>query len=87
MFMSQLMMMSFSELIEFLYNNFPVKHKKNCKRPELKDPSNRVEKRRVCFILASLYHPDKIQVNEHGLKYKVLCEEITKVINGRLGDL
>ena len=81
------MMMSLPELIEFLYNNFPVKHRKNVKRPELKDPSNRVEKRRVCNILASLYHPDKIQVNEHGLKYKVLCEEITKVINGRLGDL
>lgn len=28
-----------------------------------------------------LYHPDKVDENEHGKKWKILCEEITKMLN------
>merc|ERR1712058_110731 len=43
--------------------------------------------KKACIILSALYHPDKVKVDEHGEKYKVLCEEITKKINSRLGSL
>ena len=26
------------------------------------------------------YHPDKVDVKEHGMKWKVLCEEIEKIL-------
>ena len=79
--------MSFQELIEFLFENFPPNHKENAKKPEVKDPNNPGEKRRAYFILSSHYHPDKVDANKFGMKYKVLCEEISKRINQKYGAM
>jgi len=70
------------QFIGFLFDNFPVKHKKVVQRPDVDKGM-----KKACIILSALYHPDKVKVDEHGEKYKVLCEEITKKINSRLGSL
>ena len=79
--------MSFQELIEFLFENFPPKHKENAKKPEVKDPNNSGEKRRAYFLLCTHYHPDKVDANKYGMKYKILCEEISKRINEKCGAM
>ena len=33
--------------------------------------------------LLGLYHPDKIDINVWGIGHKIICEEITKVLNAR----
>ena len=68
-----------SKFIDFLLKTFPIKHKKNFKWPKVV-PGN---ERKVCILLSALYHPDEVKEEEHGLKYKVLCEEIVKHINER----
>ena len=78
---------TFQETTEFLFKNFPPKHRENAKKPEIKDPNNSAEKRRAFFILNSCYHPDKVDVNKYGMKYKILCEEITKRINEKYGAM
>ena len=77
---------SFQEMIEFLFKTFPPKHKENAKKPEVKDANNAGEKRRAYFILCAHYHPDKVDVSKYGMKYKILCEEISKRINEKYGD-
>ena len=72
---------SFQEMIEFLFKNFPPKHREKAKKPEVKDPNNAGEKRRAYFILCTNYHPDKVDASKYGMKWKVLCDEITKRIN------
>ena len=79
--------MSFSELINFLFEKFPPKHKPNAERPKMKDVNNPGQKKRAYYILCSFYHPDKIDANKHGMIYKVLCEEISKRINERSGNM
>ena len=78
--------LSLGELIEFLFQNFPPKHKQNPKKPKMRDSRNHGERKRAYYILCSLYHPDKVDASHHGQKYKVLCEEISKRINQRFGD-
>lgn len=70
------------QFIGFLFDNFPVKHKKVVQRPDVERGM-----KKACILLSALYHPDKVKVDEHGEKYKVLCEEISKKINSRLGSL
>ena len=43
------------------------------------------KKKRAYYMLCSYYHPDKIDASQHGMKYKVLCEEISKRVNERFG--
>ena len=71
-----------TDLIEFLFNNFPARHhKRSIEKPKV-EPG---KERKACVQLSALYHPDKVTEN-YGKKYKVLCEEISKRINERLGD-
>ena len=70
-----------TKFIDFLFENFPIKHKKVSKKPEVVQGCEK----KACIMLSALYHPDKVNVETHGEKYKVLCEEISKKINKRLG--
>ena len=79
--------LSLRELIDFLFKNFPPKHKQNPKKPELKESSDARQKKKAYYVLSSYYHPDKVDTKQHGLKYKVLCEEIAKRINQRFGNI
>ena len=79
--------LSFQEMSGFLFKTFPPKHRENAKEPEVKDQSNADEKRRAYFILCSYYHPNKVDVKKFGMKYKILCEEISKRINEKYGAM
>ena len=67
-------------IIDFLFDNFPPKHRKKATKPKIIDG----RQKDTLITLSALYHPDKINEKEHGLKYKVLCLEIVKRINQRL---
>ena len=67
--------------IDFLFNNFPPKHRKKAVKPTVLAG----KEKKACIALSALYHPDKIK-DEHGQKYKVLCEEIVKRINQKLSE-
>ena len=79
--------MSFQELIDFLFKTFPPKHRDNAKKPEVKDLNNAGQKKRAYYLLSSYYHPDKVDANKYGMKYKILCEEISKRINAKYGAM
>ncbi|XP_033761915.1 uncharacterized protein LOC117343593 [Pecten maximus] len=77
------------ELLEYLYKNFPPKnplHKEVFVMPtdpkELKELD--LEKKKKLYQHAVVnYHPDRANVKEHGTQWKVLTEEITKILNCR----
>ena len=70
------------ELVNFLFETFPPKHIPNAEKP----PVQRIEQKTL-LKLCPLYHPDKIDKEKFDAKYIVLCEEITKLINLKYGDL
>ena len=74
------------EFVNFLFENFPPKHKKNAQKPKVEDMCDPTKKKKVYITLCSYYHPDKIDATKFGTKYKVLCEEIAKVVNERYGS-
>ena len=69
------------EFLNFVYSTFPPKHKKNRQVPN----SSFIKK--DYMRMAKFYHPDKIDTIEQGDKYKILCEEISKRINGRFAKM
>jgi len=73
--------MTDEDFCSYLFSEFPPKHKENFKRPEM--TGNPLSKKRAYIRLSTFYHPDKVDVSEHGEKYKVRCEQIAKCINGR----
>jgi len=66
-----------------IYKEFPPKRKdQELKGKKQKTvPHDEVKKRLQKAILH--YHPDKQDEKEHGMKWKVLCEEITKLFTRR----
>ena len=44
------------QFIGFLFDNFPVKHKKVVQRPDVERGM-----KKACILLSALYHPDKVQ--------------------------
>lgn len=68
-------------LLRHLYKAYPPKnpeHKLNdeglAERPKMK---------KALLTAIQHYHPDKQDKEQHGRKWAVLCEEITKLLNGR----
>ena len=77
--------MLLDEFVNFLFENFPPKHKKNAKKPSVENMHDPAKKKKIYITLCSYYHPDKIDESKFGLKYKVMCEEVAKVVNERYG--
>jgi len=69
------------DFLNYLLSEYPPKHKENYQKPLI---TNNGSKRKAYLRLFMLYHPDKVDGSEYGEKYKVLCGEITKYINGRV---
>ena len=67
--------------INFLFGKFPPKHINNPKKPEGSQTLGVMKK--ALGKLSAYYHPDKVDTDVHGEKYKVLCEEIAKRVNAR----
>ena len=69
------------KFLDFLFDKFPPKHINNPKKPEGSQTLGVMKK--ALGKLSAYYHPDRINTEVHGEKYKVLCEEIAKRVNAR----
>lgn len=73
-------------LIKHLYLNYPPKilrwKKPSDEEMEKWESVERKSKeyKKLLVKALSVYHPDKVDENHHGKKWKVLCEEITKML-------
>lgn len=67
-----------NDLLKFVYKKFPPKNPKHV----LAEGYEKNLKKALCHAIQH-YHPDKIMVEEHGIKWKVLCEEITKRLTNK----
>ncbi|KAK6169075.1 hypothetical protein SNE40_020196 [Patella caerulea] len=68
-----------ADFLRYVYKTFPPKNKKHTlgeipKQPEIND-LKKLYQRAVVH-----YHPDKIDVSVHGMEWKVMSEEIVKVL-------
>ena len=80
------------EMMEKALEEFPPKHIKDweSKKDKISDCSTHQAKKKALLTIISLYHPDKVQGGKDRLdkdanieEYMVICEEITKILNGR----
>ena len=72
--------------VAFVYQKFPPKnpaHKLENDLPAPKSPDFHSKMKTVYKNAVCHYHPDRQNENEHGKKWKVLCEEITKLLTTR----
>ena len=72
---------SHEDVLKFVYKKFPPKDK--LKKLNLPNPVSH-EKMKKCLQKAVChYHPDNVDGEKHGKKWKVLSEEICKVLTQR----
>jgi len=76
-----------ADLIKHVYSNYPPKH------PCWQKPSDEDMKKwgemeldsrdykKLLLKALGFYHPDKVDEKIHGMKWKILCGEITKMLN------
>jgi len=65
--------------LRHLYRTYPPKNPEH--KLDEKDLPDKLKKTLLTALLH--YHPDKQDKEQHGKKWVVLCEEITKLLNGR----
>ena len=75
------------DLIKHVYTNYPPKSP-SWQKPSEEDmkkwgklESDSRDYKKLLIKALSVYHPDKVDENVHGMKWKVLCGEITKMLN------
>ena len=75
---------SAKDLLIYVYKTYPPKWRTDSKLPDpLPTDSIQSEVWKPIFRNAVIhYHPDKCDVEKDGKKWKVLCEEIFKIIIG-----
>ena len=66
--------MLLDEFVNFLFENFPPKHKKNAKKPDVASMHDPAKKKKVYITLCSYYHPDKevILFGNNSLKWPAI---------------
>lgn len=77
--------MSSEDLLPFIYKEFPLKTKPenfSLLTKEEVDKMTRPAKKKAFQKAVVYYHPDKVDVEKYGMKWKVLCGEITKILTG-----
>ena len=67
------------QFVNFLLESFPPKHREKYDQLTIQGANT---KKRVYMRLSTYYHPDKVS-KKHGERYKILCEEIAKIVNGK----
>lgn len=67
------------EFLKFIYKKYVPKNPMYKGNVVPKDPEIIEWKKLYCKAIVH-YHPDKVDVEKHGLKWKVLSEEITKLL-------
>ena len=68
-------------LLRFVYKKFPPKNPQH--RLDEADLADSSKRKHVLLKAIQHYHPDKQNRDDHGTKWVVLCEEITKFLNRR----
>ena len=68
-------------LLRHIYKTYPPKNPEHKLDDKDLDEGANMKKTLLTAILH--YHPDKQDKEKHGRKWAVLCEEITKLLNGR----
>ncbi|XP_050391723.1 uncharacterized protein LOC126810603 [Patella vulgata] len=68
-----------ADFLRYVYKTFPPKNKKHTlgEIPEQPEPNDLKKLYQKAVVH---YHPDKIDVNVHGIEWKVMSEEIVKVL-------
>jgi len=72
--------MSHERFLDFLLTQYPPLHKESFRRPEI---TSLESMKRAYIRMCVFYHPDKVDAAQFGLKYKTICGEISKFVNGR----
>jgi len=67
-------------LLRHIYKTYPPKNPEHKLDDEDLDDRDKVKKALLTAVLH--YHPDKQDTGQHGRKWTVLCEEITRLLNG-----
>jgi len=67
--------------LRHLYGTYPPKNPEH--KLDNKDLGNRDKMKKTLLRALLHYHPDKQDKEQHGKKWVVLCEEVTKLLNGR----
>ena len=72
------------ELLRYIYEIYPPRWKEDCTLPDtLPDEKAEASEWKPIFKAAVIhYHPDKTNVETDGKRWKVLCEEISKILTG-----
>ncbi|XP_074641672.1 uncharacterized protein LOC141899326 [Tubulanus polymorphus] len=70
------------KLLSYIYKTYPPKDKGVVVLPSGENWDMSTSKKAITKALIH-YHPDKIDMEKFGIKWKVICEEITKVLNNR----
>jgi len=68
-------------LLRHIYKTYPPKNPEH--KLDDKDLHKRSKMKKTLLTAIQHYHPDKQDKEKHGRKWAVLCEEITKLLNGR----
>jgi len=68
-------------LLRHVYKTYPPKNPEH--KLDDKDLDQRTKMKKTLLTAIQHYHPDKQDTEKHGRKWAVLCEEITKLLNGR----
>ena len=85
----------FQDLLEYVFKNWPPKHVRDWKKkiPTVAKDDDKKSQNKKLLVAITLYHPDKVnqardEKNEpFDDEYKVLCEEIAKLLNSRHQDV
>ncbi|ESO85394.1 hypothetical protein LOTGIDRAFT_154889 [Lottia gigantea] len=67
------------QFLEFVYKNYPPKNKKH-KLAEIPYIPELQQIKKFYQKVVVHYHPDKVDIKKHGMEWKVLSEEIVKIL-------
>lgn len=72
------------DFLKFIYKTFPPKKKTHkLKLPKMTDQDSYTKMKKTLQKAVIHYHPDSVDEEKHGKKWKVLCEEVTKYVTQR----
>nr|XP_054770980.1 uncharacterized protein LOC129278874 [Lytechinus pictus] len=79
--------LTLDKFIERVYKQWPPKGVDKSKLRSPSSASSKSSTRRLLIHAIAFYHPDKVDKKKHGVKWHVLCDEITKCLNALLSDV
>ena len=77
------------DLCEYIFEKYPPKHisEYESRKPCFSQMDPPHSGKRPLQKMVTLYHPDRVDRDKHGMEYFVLCEEITKILNRQYNSI